>query len=63
MDTDIRGYPPTGTDKRIRIWYFIFWTDTDINVYPYPFIRFIRIFCALDNMASTAYISYLPVSM
>ena len=50
-DTDIRG--------RIRIngygyVIFSFWTDTDIEAYPFPFIRFIRIFCALDKMASNA---------
>ena len=48
ISADIRG--------RIRIngyGYGIvsFWTDTDIEAYPYPFIR---IFCALDKMASTA---------
>ena len=58
-DTNIRGYPRTDTDKRIRpdMAFSVFGrirTDTDIEAYPYPFIRFIRIFCALDKMASTA---------
>ena len=42
-DTDIRGYPRTDTDKRIRIWHLQFWTDTDgiriialsVSVYPH----------------------------